>query len=70
MLRELLGIFRSDDPLSAMGANFASMLEVTYEMTVEAGGILFGSQPAPEGARNSTSGTSRSTSSSARFENR
>ncbi len=48
MLRELLGIFRSDDPLSAMGANFASMLDVTYEMTVEAGGILFGSQPAPE----------------------
>ncbi len=42
MLRELLSIFRRDNPLSAMGENFARMLTLTYELTVRAGDIYFG----------------------------
>ena len=37
MLRELLSIFKTSNPLQAMGENFARMLTLTYEMTVEAG---------------------------------
>ena len=50
MLRELLSIFRKDQPLEHMGDEFAQMLKLTYEMTIEAGGIYFGTQaPVPEG---------------------
>lgn len=48
MLRELLAIFRSDHPLKEMGGNFARMLTVTYEMTLEAGTIFFEEAVAPE----------------------
>lgn len=41
MLREFLTIFRSHDPLSAMGENFTRMLGQTYEMTRTAGDIYF-----------------------------
>ena len=34
MLRELITILRSSDPLRAMRDNFARMLQITYEMTV------------------------------------
>jgi phosphate uptake regulator len=37
MLRELLSIFRADDPLAKMGTNYAKMLELTREMTLSAG---------------------------------
>ncbi len=48
MLRELLSIFRSDKPLAAMGANFAEMLRLTYDMTLQAGNIYFGEAEAPD----------------------
>jgi hypothetical protein len=37
MLRELLSIFRSGNPLSAMGENFARMLKLAYELTSSSG---------------------------------
>ena len=48
MLRELLSIFKTSNPLQAMGENFARMLTLTYEMTVEAGEIYFGMKASPE----------------------
>jgi len=47
MLRELLAILRSSDPLRAMGDNFTRMLEITNEMIVEAGDIFFGKKALP-----------------------
>jgi phosphate uptake regulator len=48
MLRELLSILRSDDPLGAMGEEFRRMLNLTYDMTMLAGEIYFGKKPSPE----------------------
>ena len=48
MLRELLSIFKTSNPLQAMGENFARMLTLTYEMTAEAGEIYFGMKASPE----------------------
>lgn len=48
MLRELLSIFRSEEPLAAMGQNFARMLQITYQMTLQAGEIYFGETSAPD----------------------
>lgn len=48
MLRELLAIFRSENPLSAMGEQFAKMLKLTLEMTVCAGQIFFENKNNPE----------------------
>lgn len=48
MLRELLSIFRSNDPLSSMGADFARMLKITYQMTASAGDMYFGDDPSSE----------------------
>ncbi len=48
MLRELLSIFRSSEPLAEMGENFAQMLRLTYEMTLQAGEIFFGKSVAPD----------------------
>lgn len=42
MLREFLSIFRSGQPLEAMGENFAQMLKLTYAQTIQAGEIYFG----------------------------
>ena len=47
MLRELISIFRKDDPLAAMGANFARMLNLTLDMTIAAGEVYFGNQSSP-----------------------
>lgn len=41
MLRELLAIFRSDEPLARMGENFAKMLKLTHQMTTKAGEVYF-----------------------------
>ena len=41
MLKELLSIFRGDQPLAEMGQNFNKMLGLTYDMTVKAGEIYF-----------------------------
>lgn len=48
MLRQLLSIFRSDNPLRAMGDNFAQMLEITNELTIKAGDMFFGEPATPE----------------------
>lgn len=48
MLRELLSIFRSGEPLSAMGENFAEMLKLTYQATREAGDVYFRMEASPE----------------------
>jgi phosphate uptake regulator len=48
MLRELLSLFRTENPLSAMADNFASMLARTYGLTIEAGDVLFGKAITPE----------------------
>ena len=41
MLKELLSLFRPSEPLAEMGANFSKMLTLTYDMTIQAGEILF-----------------------------
>ncbi|MGD2216550.1 MAG: PhoU domain-containing protein [Gemmatimonadales bacterium] len=48
MLRELLAIFRSDEPLHKMGENFAEMLKLTYQMTVKAGDLYFAESVKPD----------------------
>lgn len=47
MLRELLSILRSNDPLRAMGDNFRRMLQITNGMIVEAGDFFFGKGASP-----------------------
>jgi len=48
MLRELLSIFRSDQPLSTMGKQFSTMLNLTYDMTLTAGDMFFTGEAGPE----------------------
>jgi phosphate uptake regulator len=48
MLRELLSIFRSGEPLSDMGDAFGTMLKLTYEATLEAGKVYFQMEAEPE----------------------
>jgi len=48
MLRKLISIFRSDNPLTSMGENFAQMLKIAYEMTIKAGQVLTGAELKPE----------------------
>jgi phosphate uptake regulator len=49
MLRELLSILRSNDPLGSMGADFSRMLQITCKMTLSAGEMYFG-QTSPTSA--------------------
>ncbi|MBW3670724.1 MAG: hypothetical protein KY432_03530 [Acidobacteria bacterium] len=44
MLRALINLFRSDDPLGAMGSDFSRMLDLTLNMTRQAGGLYFGAE--------------------------
>ena len=48
MFRELISIFRADNPLGRMGDNFAKMLSLTRDQTVRAGQIFFSKPPSPE----------------------
>ncbi len=48
MLRELLGILRGDNPLRAMGDNFAQMLSEANQLTKDAGEMFFGEPVTPE----------------------
>ncbi len=52
MLKELLSLFRSDQPLREMGENFAEMLRLTYEMTLQAGEVYFGDRVSAEARSN------------------
>lgn len=48
MLRELLSIFRADDPLAKMGTKFAKMLDLTREMTLSASRTFLDGTDAPD----------------------
>ena len=48
MLRQLTKIFRSGEPLQAMGSDFAKMFQITYETTVRAGEVYFGEKVTPD----------------------
>lgn len=48
MLRELLSMFKTNDPLHAMGENFVQMLNLTHEMTLTAGEFCFGMKATPQ----------------------
>jgi phosphate uptake regulator len=48
MLRDLIRIFRADDPLGRMGDNFAKMLRLTQDQTIKAGQIFFSKPASPE----------------------
>lgn len=48
MLRALINLFRSDDPLGEMGNDFSQMLDLTLNMTKQAGGLYFGSESSAE----------------------
>ncbi len=48
MLRELISIFRADNPLGRMGDNFAKMLSLTQDQVIRAGQIFFSKPPSPE----------------------
>ncbi|MCH7563697.1 MAG: hypothetical protein IH968_07720 [Gemmatimonadetes bacterium] len=48
MLRELLTIFRSGDPLASMGKDFTKMLALSRDLTLKAGVAYFGSEVNPE----------------------
>ncbi len=48
MLRELISILRSNNPLNEMGGRFTEMLRIAQELTLKAGGIFFDGTAAPE----------------------
>lgn len=48
MFRELISIFRGDNPLGRMGDNFTKMLSLTRDQTVRAGQIFFSKPASPE----------------------
>lgn len=48
MFRELISIFRGDNPLGRMGDNFTKMLRLTRDQTVRAGEIFFSKPASPE----------------------
>ena len=48
MLRALLSVFRSHDPLGAIGQSFSAMLTLANSMTVAAGEMFFTGSASPE----------------------
>jgi len=48
MLRRLISVFRSSDPLWEMGENFAEMLGIAQELSLRAGKILFEGKESPD----------------------
>ena len=48
MFRELMSIFRSDDPLESMGQRFSKMVSLADEMTLAAGKMFFAQGGTPE----------------------
>ena len=52
MLRALVSVFRTHDPLGAMGQNFSAMLTLANEMTVAAGEMFFTGSASPEARTN------------------
>ena len=48
MLRTLFAILRTNDPLQEVGERFGRMLQLTYQMTLSAGNMVFGGEATPE----------------------
>ena len=48
MLREMLALFRSNEPIAEMGNNFSHMLHITRELTNAAGVYFFEQPPTPD----------------------
>jgi phosphate transport system protein len=48
MLRALINLFRSDDPLATIASDFTRMMRVTYDMTLTAGEVYFAGEALPE----------------------
>jgi phosphate transport system protein len=48
MLRELINLFRTSDPLGEMGAEFSRMLNLTAEMMITAGAVFLDGGSNPE----------------------
>jgi phosphate uptake regulator len=48
MLRELLSLFKSDEPIALMGQTFSEMLKLATVLTRAAGVFYFDSQPTPD----------------------
>ncbi len=48
MLRELIRIFKSSDPLGDMASHFSEMLEIAREITLKAGEMFFEGRESPE----------------------
>jgi len=48
MLRRLISVFRSSDPLREMGDNFTEMLGIAEELSLRAGKMFFGGEASPE----------------------
>ncbi len=48
MLREMLSLLRSTEPLKEIGDNFSQMLEMSRQLTVAAGELYFGESGSPE----------------------
>jgi phosphate transport system protein len=42
MLKQLLGLFSSNDAIARMGADFAEMLQLSYDITIRGGKSFFG----------------------------
>ncbi len=45
MLKQLLGLFRSSDPIVGMGRDFKKMLKISYGITIRAGQVFFQESP-------------------------
>ncbi|HEX7705540.1 MAG TPA: PhoU domain-containing protein [Thermoanaerobaculia bacterium] len=52
MLRALINLFRSDDPLATIASDFTRMMRVTYDMTITAGEVYFAGEALPETRKN------------------
>ncbi|MFP4624162.1 MAG: PhoU domain-containing protein [Gemmatimonadota bacterium] len=48
MLRELLDLFRSNDAIAQMGAEFQHMMELAVDLTIDVGRYFFEAPPTPE----------------------
>lgn len=48
MLREMLALFRSSEPIARMGEDFSEMLDLAHELTIMAGRFYFEQPPSPD----------------------
>ena len=48
MLKELLTVFRSDNPIARMGKDFGRMLDIAHDLTLRAGSLFFDGSTGPD----------------------